>query len=150
MTWAAVSPVLVSLIEGATPSETSNGLRASFRYVPEASEDSPPRTRDFTYSVTGGATLGGLTRAGLRRNIADVTVMVFYDDRRNAAALRDAMVGDFEAVRDRLLDHTLWQSDSTGIQRIALGDEALALSYSVETVEGGAVLLIEFPVDYRD
>ena len=121
-----------------------------FRHVPEASPEAPARTGDFSIHVTSGATLGPLTRNGWRRTVADVVLVVYYEDRRDAAGLRDRMVADYEALSARLLSSALWEPQNADIESVAMLGGDVVLSYNIEAVEGGALLLVEFPVTYRE
>ncbi len=146
MAWANVASELVTMTESVTPLVTDFGMRAGFRHVKEASEDAPPRTRDFTYEVVSGSRKGPSIQQ--RRSYADVILTVYYEDVRDYAELVDVMVGDWEAIRDVITDPAQWNRPTSTIESIALFGGDSLFEYAIERVEGGSLLSIRFPVEY--
>jgi hypothetical protein len=146
MAWANVDAQLITMGESVTPLQTEGGLPSRFRYVREASEEAPPRMRDFMFQVDSGSRSGPNIQQ--RRSFADVSLLIFYEEMRDFGQQNRAMVEDWEAFRDVFTDTDNWNRPTSTIESLALDGGEEIFEYAIERLEGGAVLAIRFPLLY--
>ena len=147
MSWTDVRSQIVQIVESAEPG-TELELRNDFRHIRTADEDNPPGTRDFWIALRSGSTAYPNVNT-CRSRYADVEVVIAYENHTHAAALDEAIGEDYEAIAEKLLDVTTWGRSTTGIESIAMVGGDTVLEFSIDEVDGGRLLVVGFPVQYR-
>ena len=147
MSWAAVRPVLVSIVGAVAPTIKRQGLPAKFRHDDNGDEANPigDSRRYWLISKSGNA-IGHVQPTATRYKVS-VDVVVEYVFDVDSSTMDMAIVEDAVEIIRALASSSNWQRPTSTIVAVSPAGDSLG-PFVVEDVDGGKRLRITLDVEF--
>lgn len=144
----AKAQLIVMVGTHAVPVMKTLGLGTRFVHCPTAARDKMPAGRSFWMKTQSGSRKGPLVKQ-TQRYTADVDLHVWYPGTVREHDLDLVIQSDYKVIVDVFMDDSKYDAANSKLVNVANGADFFA-PYKVEEVDEGDLLVISFPMVYRD
>jgi hypothetical protein len=151
MSLAKVRTRIAQIVEATPTLSTARGLPQRFRHFAECADTDPPQdSRGFYLVADTVATRGPYTpRSQSNRRLDVVRLVVCYRSDIEDAQLGDTISADYDAISRRLLDTSLWQSDTSTLLSLALAETQILPAAIESPTDGLTTMTITLDVEHQ-
>jgi hypothetical protein len=146
VSYALARAQIVTIVEGVTSTRAELGL-GPFKHFPDLGLEETPPPRGFVVLHSGGSADGAMTY-GRQYLFRDVDLVVFYAEATRVALLDEIIADDMDAIREALLDESLWGRPTSTLEEVTAGGP-FHLPYDVQRGEGAVVVTMRIPLRHR-
>lgn len=147
MSWAAVRPVLVSIVGAVVPTIKRQGLPSKFKHDDNGDELNPiGDSRRYWIATKSGNAIGHVQPTATRYR-ASVDVVVEYVMDVDLSTMDTAIVEDAVEIIRALASSSNWQRPTSTIVAVSPAGDSLG-PFVVEDVDGGKRLRVTLDVEF--